>query len=270
MSHPSDNKPDECNHSPGNNESSFTVTQTLNPHWNWGDGAAQSPSEQRHIQIDPQDGTRTAADNYKLLISAIIPRPIGLVSTLSKDGVHANLAPFSYFQVVNHDPPIFVLGFAGGTERMKGTLKNMLESKECVINIISEHFLEAANAAAINAPCGVSEWPLSGLTPARCDKVKASRVMESMFSVEAVLNNVMEFDSKKHVGRKAGAMAVVEGVQFWIREDALRPDKTLDPSVLRPVSRLGGSSYARLTTSIELPRPEWTRDLTDADRKRLL
>lgn len=269
MSRPSDYKPKEPNRLPWNYDTGFTETQTRNPRWNWGDGAAQIPSEQQHIQIDPQDDTRTAADNYKLLISAIIPRPIGFVSTLSQDGVHANLAPISYFQLVNHDPPIFVLGFAGGTERMKDTLKNLLASKECVINIISEHFLEAANAAAVNAPYGVSEWPLTGLTPARCDKVKASRVMESIFSVEAMLNNVMEFESRKHIGRKAGAMAVVEGVQFWIREDALRPDNTLDPSVLRPVSRLGGSSYGRTTTSIDLPRPEWMPHLTDVDMKRL-
>ena len=102
-----------------------------------------------------------------------------------------------------------------------------------VINIISEHFVEAANSTSINAPYGVSEWALSGLTPAPCTDVKASRVKESIFSVEGKLMETKEFESKAHPGTKTGVLAIIEGVRFWVREDAINEDKNLiDPAVL--------------------------------------
>ena len=41
---------------------------------------------------------------YKLMTGIIVPRPVALVSTLSRDGV-ANLAPFSFFCGVGSAPP---------------------------------------------------------------------------------------------------------------------------------------------------------------------
>lgn len=37
--------------------------------------------------------------------------------------------------------------------------------------------------------------------------------------------------------------------------------------ILRPVSRLGGITYGRVTEGIELPRPEWNDMKKDADAK---
>jgi len=76
------------------------------------------------------------------MISGIVPRPIGFVSTISADGKSTNLAPFSYTQMVNHDPPVIVIGFSGGSSNPKNTLKNILETKECTINMINEHMVE--------------------------------------------------------------------------------------------------------------------------------
>lgn len=184
-----------------------------------------------HVEIDPYKEGRPAVFNYKLLISAIIPRPIGFVSTQSKDGSSTNLAPFSYTQVINHDPPVFIVGYAGGFDRAKDSLKNLMDSGECVINIISEHYLEAANACSVNSPYGVSEWALTGLTPAPCTDVKASRVKEAIFSVEGKLMETKEFESRA-TGRKTGVLAIIEGVRFWAREDALNEEQNqLDPNV---------------------------------------
>lgn len=199
-----------------------------------------------------------------------MPRPIGFLSTVSADGTSSNLAPFSYTQVVNHDPPIFVVGFAGGFDRPKDSLSNLLETGECVINIISEHFLEAANACSVNAPYGTSEWALSGLTPAACEVVKPSRVKESIFAVEGKLVDTKEFSSRADPGKKTGVMAIIEGVRFWAREDAINEDRNLiDPDVLRPVSRLGGITYGRVLEGIEIPRPDWEEFKKEAEPKGL-
>jgi flavin reductase (DIM6/NTAB) family NADH-FMN oxidoreductase RutF len=41
---------------------------------------------------------------YDPFKSCVIPRPIGWISTVSRDGVH-NLAPYSQFQMLAFDPP---------------------------------------------------------------------------------------------------------------------------------------------------------------------
>ncbi|OAL21426.1 hypothetical protein AYO20_11363 [Fonsecaea nubica] len=233
----------------------FTVTKTRSPSWNWGTGATDGGAclDKQHVEVDPNEPGRPAHNNYKLLISAIVPRPIGFIGTRNVDGNTQNLAPFSFTQVVNHDPPVFVIGFAGSND--KDTLRNLKATGECVINIISENFVEAANAASIDTPYGLSEWDVSGLTPAPCKDVNVSRVKESVFSVEGKLLEVKDFESRVHKGVKSGSMAIIEGVRFWIREDAYDQQQgTIDPAVLRPVYRLGGISYGRVTQAFELPR----------------
>ncbi|KAH8176559.1 flavin reductase like domain-containing protein [Sarocladium implicatum] len=249
--------------------SQFRFTRSPNPTWTFGSGAnGEHPTTPAsHVAIDPYAEGRPPNFNYKLLISAIIPRPIAFVSTLSPDGKTQNLAPFSYFNFVNHDPPILVVGFASSVASAKDTLRNVLESKEAVINIISETFVEAANATAINAPYGVSEWDVAGLTPVYdCETVKAPRVKEAVFSVEVKLHSVTEFDSKSKPGQKSGTMCTFEGMRFWAREDAVNEERNiLDPQVLRPISRLGGITYGRTTEGLEIPRPDFERDLGGKD-----
>lgn len=45
---------------------------------------------------------------YFLMISAYVPRPIALVSSLSAAGI-GNVAPYSYSGCVGHDPPTLVV-----------------------------------------------------------------------------------------------------------------------------------------------------------------
>ena len=218
----------------------FKFTQTASPSWKFGSGANDLASEEQkrkqHITIDPFAEGRAPVNNYKLLISAVVPRPIAFVSTVSPDGKTTNLAPFSYFQVISHDPPLFVIGFAAsleGAAAAKHTLHNLAETRECTVNIISDHYAEAANSTSINAPYGVSEWAVSGLTPSYdCHTVKPARVKEAVFSIEAKLESLREFESRSKPGTKNATMVVVEGTRFWAREDAINEDRNLiDPSV---------------------------------------
>ncbi|KAK4163466.1 hypothetical protein QBC43DRAFT_212872 [Cladorrhinum sp. PSN259] len=247
--------------------SSFHYTQTVSPSWTFGSGANNDDSSEskqnKHKIINPTHPSRPSHLNYKLLISAIIPRPIAFLSTRSADGTLTNLAPFSYFQMIGHDPPLFVVGFASNLASPKDSLKLLAESQECTINIISEHFVEAANSTSINAPLGVSEWDVSGLTPVYdCEVVKAARVGEAVFSIEGKLESLREFESRSTPGKVSSVMAVIEGVRFWAREDAVNEEGSLlDPKVLKPVSRLGGITYGRTLEGFELPRPDFEKDL---------
>lgn len=155
---------------------------------------------------------------------------------------------------------MFCVGYSGGFANAKDSLRNLTESGECVINVISAHFAEAANSTSINAPYGVSEWAYSGLHPAPCSTVKASRVKESVFAIEGKLFKTEEFESRVS-GKKTGVMAIIEGTRFWVREDAINEERNLvDPNVLRPISRLGGITYGKVIEGFELPRPDWEEE----------
>jgi flavin reductase (DIM6/NTAB) family NADH-FMN oxidoreductase RutF len=248
---------------PNYDKRDWKFTKTVEPNWAYGSGGNDGGAslEKNHIDIDPYAEGRQAAQNYKLLISGIVPRPIGFLSTRSKDGNTTNLSPFSYTQVINHDPPIFIVGFAGGMDNAKDSLRNLIDSGECSINIVSEHFIEAANATSIDAPYGVSEWALTGLHPAPCKNVQCSRVKESVFSIEGKLVDTREFESRATPGKKTGVMAIVEGVRFWVREDAIDETRSLiDPNILRPMSRLGGITYGRVIDGLEIPRPVFAKE----------
>lgn len=69
-------------------DSQWHYTKVRAPEWKLGQGANDGGEslKKKHIEIDPYEEGRPSVLNYKLLISAIIPRPIGFVSTRSEDG----------------------------------------------------------------------------------------------------------------------------------------------------------------------------------------
>lgn len=163
---------------------SWTYSKTRNPNWTYGDGASDSFWENQPLtDIDPNEEGRPTNLNYKLMISSTVPRPIALLSTISREGVQ-NLAPFSYFQAVSSEPPVYMVSFVG--EEKKDSLLNVLESKEACISLISDSYVEAANATSINTPPGISEWPLSGLHPRSSQKVCSRRAEAFSLSQPAV------------------------------------------------------------------------------------
>lgn len=249
-----------------NKDDTWKYTQSPDVNWKVGSGATSDEwKHHKKISIDPYGEGRSPVDNYKTLISAVVPRPIGFVSTVSKDGKR-NLAPFSYFNVANHDPPIFTLGFSGGMGTPKDTCKNILETEELTINIISEWFVEAANFCSTNSPYGVDEWKLSGLTPLDSEVVKPPHVAESAFSVEAKLVHSHEWKSKSDPSRSTGVLCIVEGVNFHVREDVINSDRNnLDISKLKPVSRLGGITYGRTVDGYEKMRPDFDKEVNSKE-----
>lgn len=235
----------------------ITTTSSPAPGWKYGESTTNHGYDQsthEHVEIDPS--ARSFIHNYKLLVSAI-PRPISFVSTVSKDGTQKNLAPFSYFQVVDHDPPIFVIGFSGRPSRLKDTRRNLLETGECVISVVSEHMIEGVNAASLDVPYGTSEWGMSGFKPVKSSTVRPERVADAVFSVEGKLLEMKElsYHGEAESGKATGALAIIEGTRLWVRKDAINEaGDDVDLSVMRPLVALGGISYGRVSETFELPR----------------
>lgn len=239
----------------------WNATKTPNPRWKYGDGANNNGWQQHNsIEIDPEEPTRPSDLNYKLMISSTVPRPIALLGTVSTSGVQ-NVAPFSYFQTVCADPPLYSVCFVG--EQPNDSLRNVLETKEACISIVSDSFIEAANATSINTPPYVSEWPLTGLHPQAGRLVKPRYALESAFSIEMKYYSHQDIMSPKS-GRRTATMVLLQAVLFHVWEDAIGQDKaTVDIATLRPVFRAGGITYGVCLNGFELPRPEAYRNVRE-------
>lgn len=232
----------------------WTPTKTPNPKWAYGDGANTDTWQQHSsIEIDPDEPTRPSNLNYKLMISSTVPRPIALLGTISSAGVQ-NVAPFSYFQAVCADPPLYSVCFVG--EQPNDSLRNVMETKEACISIISDSFIEAANATSINTPPQISEWSLAGLHSRVGRLVKPQYALESAFSIELKYHSHQDIVSPKS-GNRTATMVLLQAVLFHVWEDAVGQDKaTVDIATLRPVFRAGGITYGVCLNGFELPRPE--------------
>ncbi|KAI1340158.1 hypothetical protein F5Y15DRAFT_423180 [Xylariaceae sp. FL0016] len=239
----------------------WKFSKTPNPGWKVGDGASNDEwKKHKFVSIDPYEEGRDLVLNYKLMISATVPRPIALASTVTADGKTRNIAPFSYFQCVTTDPPLYSLSFSG--RQFNDTVKNILDTKELCISLTSDWLLEAANFTSVNTPAHISEWELAGLTPAASDVVAPPYVAESPYSVECRLHSHQHFHSNVAPGVRTATMVVVEIVRFHVWEDALAPDRaTADARKLRPVFRAGGITYGSCFDVFELPRPDAFRDI---------
>ncbi|KAJ4301623.1 hypothetical protein N0V90_003716 [Kalmusia sp. IMI 367209] len=238
------------------------VTKHPHPDWKYGDGMQDYNPASSHVEVDPYAPDRPMINNYRLLISGIAPRPIGFISTVSKDGAK-NLAPMSYFQIVDHDPPMFVVGLSARTGRVKDTYQNLKDTGECVINTVSETMIEAVNATSLDAPYGVSEWDISGLHEAPTSTVRPSRVSESVFSIEGKVEDIKEFGDHSKDGKSVAGVVLIKATRFWVREDATNAAVShINLETLRPVAQLGGQSYGRITSTFELPRKRWSDEVS--------
>ena len=195
-------------------------------------------------EIPPQD-------RYKLLIGSIVPRPIGFVATISPGGVY-NLAPFSFFNGVCSNPMtvLFCPVIRGTDGQEKDTLKNIKATKEFVVNIVSEEIAEQMNQRSAEYPYGVDEFKESGLTPESSKIVKAPLVKEAKVNMECKLLNLVEIGT----GPGSGTVVIGEVVYFHAKEDVYKDGKII-LSKLKPVGRLGGTEYCKVTDTFNLPRP---------------
>lgn len=159
---------------------------------NWKVGSNQSsPYGRNYYSYDPKELLKSGS-MYSLLISSIVPRPIALVSSQNKNGIQ-NCAPFSYFNMILHDPPMIVLGLCTqGRKRLKkDTLVNIEETGEFVVNIMSTWFVESANHTSGNFPAEVDEMQVAGLSKVNSVKVSPPRVGESAVQFECMVRELM-------------------------------------------------------------------------------
>lgn len=131
-------------------------------------------------------------ESYRLLVNTVVPRPIALVTTLDAAGI-PNAAPFSFFNLMGHDPPILVLGIERKAPgQYKDTLKNLRDGGEFIVNLVNEAIAEPMNVCAIDYPSGVNELTNAGLSSEPGVKVAVPRIIESPVSLECSTRQILE------------------------------------------------------------------------------
>lgn len=201
------------------------------------------------MQINPEEHATSLV--YKLLSGTVVPRPIGWISTVDEDGTQ-NLAPYSFFNAVSSDPPhvLFCSGQRNG--RHKDSVSNILQTKEFVVNLVSESTAEAMNITATELPPEVDEFEVANLTPLPSKLVKPPRVGESKVNFECRLVHHYQIEDS----RENGSIIVVgRVVMMHISDEIIGENNRIDYESYRPVGRLAGSGYCRVNDIFELERP---------------
>lgn len=195
---------------------------------------------------------------YNLLISCVAPRPIAWVSSLSASG-QPNLAPFSFFNCVCGDPPL--LAFAPGLRapkepipapgEPKDTLRNIRETKEFVISVVTYALREQMNLTSGEYDATVNEFELAHLNSQPSQVVRPQRVAESPVSFECRLYQILDFST----GPTGGSLVVGKVVAVHVDEAHLKEGR-IDRNSLDLVGRMGGMQYTRTTSRFEMARPK--------------
>ena len=190
---------------------------------------------------------------YKLLTGAVLPRPIGWISSLDENA-RPNLAPFSFFNVVCSRPATVVFcplvrSTDGG---LKDTLRNVRATGEFVVNIVTEELVQAMNLSSVEALPELDEFEFAGVTATPSTAVRPPRVAESPIHFECRVRQIVEISDQPG----GGSLVIGTVVHIHVDERVLIGADKIDLKALQPIGRLAGGGYVRVTDIFEIERPK--------------
>ena len=191
-------------------------------------------------------------DPLKAIVS---PRPIGWISSLGSNG-SVNLAPYSYFNAISEKPPMVMFSSAPGGNTSKDSLRNVLETKEFVVNVVSAALGDAMNISSGSFPYGTNEFDKAGLEMAECETVSVPRVKAAPAALECCLWQAIELpslDNRPDDGRSS-TMVIGTITGIHIADDVI-VDGMVDVAAYQPLARLGYMDYAQITELFAIQRP---------------
>lgn len=175
---------------------------------------------------------------YKLLVNTVLPRPIALVTTRSAEGV-VNTAPFSFFNVMGSEPPIVALGLEGdakAADYLKDTTRNILATREFVVNLVDKPLADAMNVCGVAFPSGQPEHEHAGLGTVPSVQIAPPRIAQSPVQFECRLHTTLEIGPHRHV-------VIGEIVHMHCRDDILTDKGHIDIDALNPIGRIHGTDW---------------------------
>jgi flavin reductase (DIM6/NTAB) family NADH-FMN oxidoreductase RutF len=207
----------------------------------------------------------TPRERYKLLIGAVVPRPIALVTTIDGEGT-VNAAPFSFFNCLSADPAILALGVEyRPSGAQKDTGRNVRETLAFTVNIVSDALIEGMNACAVPFEPGIDELAEAGLTAMPGIKVPCPWIGQAPAAFECRHHTTLGIGKSREI-------ILGEVVYAHFRADTVDSVKHyVDPAALDAVGRMGGHGYATTRDYFDLPTmsvADWHEDQRKAKRTR--
>jgi len=196
------------------------------------------------LTLKTSDLSPVQLQNY--LQYAIAPRPICFASTIDLDG-NINLSPFSFFNLFSTNPPICIFSPARRVRdnTTKHTLENVLQVKECVINIVDYSMVQQVSLASTEYGKNINEFEKAGFTMLKSVLVQPPRVAEAPVQFECIVNQIIPLGE----GNGAGNLVLAEIKLIHINEGILDEDGKIDQQKIDLVARLGGDWYCRANAS---------------------
>jgi flavin reductase (DIM6/NTAB) family NADH-FMN oxidoreductase RutF len=175
----------------------------------------------------------------QLMFNLIVPRPIAWITTISKDG-KVNLAPFSFYNGITTKPPLIMVSVGkrkNGTP--KDTGRNIRETGEFVVNLVTEEFLYPMVESGKDLPPEVSEIEMLDLETEPSEIVKTPRIKRVKAAMECKVEKILE------IGDTPMDLVIGKVVAFHYEKELLNSSKGI-------VGRLGGKRYLVVDREIEI------------------
>ncbi|MFT7108571.1 MAG: flavin reductase (DIM6/NTAB) family NADH-FMN oxidoreductase RutF [Psychrobacter glaciei] len=189
-------------------------------------------------------------ENYRLLNGGVTPRPIAWISTRSQNNVD-NLAPYSFFTVASCNPPVLL--YTQVTQRSgidKDTLQNLLDTGECVVNIVNSALLKKMNLTSASLTAEESEFDFAQVKSCESHKVKPRSVAESPIRYECTLREIISISDLP-----SGGSVVLLDVKCVYVNDAVYQDGNINQPLLDTVGKMGADYFTFTADTIKLDRP---------------
>jgi len=208
------------------------------------------PSSHTHFDF----AQLTERERYKILIGTVIPRPVALVTTVSMDGV-PNAGPFSFFNVLTHDPAIVAIGVENYADmRFKDTARNIRETGEFTVHIVDDALVSQMEICAIKFGPDVDELREAGLDTTPGLMVRSPRILAAPAALECRRHTTLQVGPAREI-----ILGEVLGV--YVRSDAVDPSNLhIDQQIMDAIGRMGGHTYTRTRDQFDvksLTPEEW-------------
>lgn len=178
------------------------------------------------------------------LNAIIAPRPIGWIGTKGRDG-GLNLAPYSFFNAFNYDPPI--IGFS--STEWKDSVRNATDTGEFTWNLVSRELGQKMNLSSKPVAPDVNEFVLADLTPVKGRRISSPRVGESLVSMECKVVDILQYTDIN--GKLIPGWLILGQVIAVYIEKSLIKEGVYQTALGSPVMRCGGlRDYAVLTKDV--------------------
>ena len=179
-----------------------------------------------------------------------VPRPIGWISTLSKNGI-GNLSPYSYFNGLSYDPP-FVMFSAGNRSdgSKKDSVLNAEETGEFVVNISTLDTRFQMNDTSWIMEPETDELEKTGLTAIDSINVKPKRVAESPVHFECKYHQTVQLPGNKNAGFHHVVFGQVIGIH--IKDEFITDEGIVDILKMKIIARLGYNDYTLIDKTFSI------------------